>query len=538
MIKALISIRLRSAAKALIGKKKDGSAAKPSVGRIVGFSILYLYVFVVFVALFSLMALGMASVMIPLGLDYLYFAIFMLISFSLVFIFSIFETKSELFECKDNELLLSMPINPRHIVISRIFTVLIYNYAEEAVVMLPCIIIYAVFGGSINGILGGILVSLALPLLATALASGVGYLVALISKRVKKNSFMTLIISLAFLALYFVGYGAFISSMESLEDPNADFSTLGENLGVLKYLGEAATLNPLWTPLLILVSLGAAYIAYRIISSSYISIVTDNRGTKKTEYKARRLVRKSAFSALVGKELRRFFSSATYMLNAGLGMVFTVIVAVIALINKSELESVVSMLSSELAGIDLSGALAVLMIALLVMCSSMNIMSSAALSLEGKSLWILKTMPVTAREVLFSKAMPHIIVTTPPTLIASVLLLIASGASPIYWIFFILTPIAANALGAFFGMMINTACPKFEFENEAQPIKQSLSTFIATFALMFYGMAVIALNFVLSIFGLAIVAAIATLLLTGGLAVAFAAVLAGPSARKYESFCA
>ncbi len=538
MIKTLISIRLRSALRSLVGKRKDGTAAKLSKGRIIGFGILYLYVFIVFAALFSLMAFSTAALMIPLGLDWLYFALFMLIAFSLVFIFSIFETKSELFECKDNELLLSMPINPRHIVISRIFTVLIYNYVEEALVMIPCIVMYTVFGGSIKGIIGALLISLVLPLLATSLSSGVGYLVALISKRVKKNSFITLGFSLGFLALYFVGYNAFLNGMSSLEDPNADFSLIGESFSAVRFVGEAAVLHPLWTPVFLVLSLLAAYIAYRIISASYISIVTDNRGAKRTKYRAQRLVRKSSFSALVRKELRRFFSSSAYMLNAGLGLVFMVAIAVIALINSAKLHDFVLTFATELPQFDISGTLAAIMVALIVTVSSMNFMSSAALSLEGKSLWILKTMPVTAREVLFAKAMPHIIVTTPPTVISSVLLFFAAGAQPVYLPFFIFTPIAANVFGAFFGIVINTAFPKFEFENEAQPIKQSLSTFIAMFVMMLYGLLTVAASFFLSVIGLPLLASGAVLLLTVLLAGVFAVMLLGPSARKYESFCA
>jgi len=193
MIKYLIKNRLRSALGAMVGKGKGGAVKKASAGRIVGFTLLYAYVIGTFLLLSSIVSFSLGAVLIPGGASWLYFSVFMIASFSIVFIFSIFETKSELFECKDNDLLLSMPIKPKDIVISRISVVLIYNYIEELIIMLPCIVSYSIFSrGDIIGVLGALVMSMLLPLFATAIASGVGYVVAIVSKRTKKNSFVTL----------------------------------------------------------------------------------------------------------------------------------------------------------------------------------------------------------------------------------------------------------------------------------------------------------------------------------------------------------
>jgi ABC-2 type transport system permease protein len=188
MIKTLIGIRLRSALSGILGGRQKNGKKNSGRGKIIAFIIAYVYLIAVFGGLFSFYATAAAPVLIAAKLDWFYFAMFTVIAFAMTFVLSIFETKGELFECKDNELLLAMPIKPRDIVLSRIFTVLIYNYLETLLVMLPAIICYVVFGGSAMGIIGSVILTLTLPIFSTALASGLGYAVALLSKKFKKNS--------------------------------------------------------------------------------------------------------------------------------------------------------------------------------------------------------------------------------------------------------------------------------------------------------------------------------------------------------------
>ena len=127
MIKILVKNRLSALFGTAVSKGRDG-AVKAGKGRILLFSLLYLLLISLFAGMSVIGAVTLGFVLIPIGASWLYFAIFFLVSFTLIFVLSIFETKSELFECKDNDLLLSMPIKPRDIVASRVLVVLIYNY--------------------------------------------------------------------------------------------------------------------------------------------------------------------------------------------------------------------------------------------------------------------------------------------------------------------------------------------------------------------------------------------------------------------------
>ena len=109
MTKRLIKNRLIGLLAGFGGKKgKNGKSV--SAGKVVLFTLLYLYVACAFLFLSVSMSLSFGAVLIPGGASWLYYSIFILATFTLLFVFSIFETKGELFDCKDNDLLLSMPI--------------------------------------------------------------------------------------------------------------------------------------------------------------------------------------------------------------------------------------------------------------------------------------------------------------------------------------------------------------------------------------------------------------------------------------------
>ncbi len=533
MIKYLVKNRLRSALGAIIGKGKGGTVKKASHLKIVAFILLYAYIIGFFLFISGMASFAFGASLIPSGASWMYFAIFMIASFSFVFILSIFETKSELFECKDNELLLSMPIKPRDIVISRISVVLIYNYIEELIIMLPCILFYAIFSKwNIVGILGGLAVTVLIPLFATAIASAVGYVAALVSKKMKRNSLMTFVLAVIFLFVYMFGYSAVVEKANGFLSQSHTLTPSDSPL--LYFIGSAAEFKPVSIIALAVFSIGSAALAYTVISKSYIKIVTDKKGEKRNVYKEEKLKNKGALYALTYKELKRFFSSATYMINTGIGLIFEIFLAVFALVKRNSLIETIKLLSDELALSSTEDIICPMMIVALVFISGFTTISSCALSLEGKNLWVIKTLPVNSRDVMISKTLPHIIVSVPPTLISSILLIIASGASLKYWPFFILTPIAATVFSAFLGLIINVAFPKFEYDNEAQPIKQSLAVFLVMIIQMLIGLVVFGLTVLLSIFAFGFLAAVLVLLFFIGLSAALCAILLGPSARKYE----
>lgn len=530
MIGILIKNRLRAVFGSSVSRAKKGrEIKKASAGKIALFVLLYLFLAATFLLLSVSVSISLAEVLLPEA-DWLYYLVLMTLSLTLIFIFGIFETKTELFECKDNDLLLSMPIKPRDIVFARIFVVLIYNYLINAIIMLPAIIFYGLYTANLTGVIGGILVFLLVPLLATALASGVGYAVAEISKRLKNKNFFTIVITLAFVFLYIFGYTALTENIDViLENLLGISGELAENYKILYFIGRAGLLDPLPTLSLAIASIGAALIAYYLISSRYIKIVTDNRGVKKTVYKEKKLRTGTTLGALLEKDIRHFISSPMYFLNGALSLIMCVVVGILAILNKDMLAS----LSEDLFAS--SDSLANVAIALTALVSSFTIISACSLSVEGKQFWIMKSMPIRAKDALFSKALMQFVISALPILVGSVLMIIATSPSPLYWAVYIIAPQLVSAVFSVTGILINTAFPKFDYENEAQAVKQSLATLVSMLVCMLFAFALLIGTLIISIFS-ALLGALFLLAVPILLLVVELLVLAGPAAKRYESF--
>lgn len=527
MIRLLVKNRLLALFGAMVSRGRRGEVKSAPVWKKVATALLILALAAFFVWSVTMMLIGVAGILVSIGGDWLYYSIITLITLAITVVLSIFETKSELFECKDNELLLSMPIKSSDILASRILVVLIYNYLIDAVFMIPAIVIYGVYSHNLLGILGGILVYLFVVPLGVSFASAVGFLVAKISKLFKDKTVITMVFAIAFLVAYFLGYNYLIEGMQNfLSDVSQRLDTFKSEVPALAFIGSIALLDPLPTVTFVLASVIFALVAFFVISANYTGLITNaNKGTR-VKYTEKKLSSSSALFAIVKKEFLRFASSATYMLNAGIGFVMPIVISVFALVKMGELQGFFVN-----TGDLLTPFVAVVSVAL----SSMGFMSACTLSLEGSAFWIMKSMPISARTIILGKTLPQIIISVPVSIITGVCLTIAAGTSPIYLAFIIPIGIFTSVAFAFIGIMFNAIFPRFDFTSEAHVVKQSLASMLAMFsqmaiAIAFFPLVIWFLSLEFSaLLSLGIMLGISVLL-----AVTFAVVALVPCAEKIE----
>ena len=534
MLKNLILIKLQASLSSfLFGKSKSSKGQSLSPGKLA----LTLLVIAILAASAMMLvfstALSMAMVFVSLGYDELYFGIFTAVSLAVVFFFSVFETKTELFECRDNALLLSLPIKSGYIVISRVFVVLLYNYFIEALIAVPVIVSYLMVGGSYAAVAGSVVVFLTLPLLATALSGGIGYLIAAFAKRFKYKTLATVIISLVFLTLYFMGYSMMMEGANSFADDLASNAAgLNESLTFIVLIGAVSFLSPVPTLVYLLVSIGVSVAAYLIISRKYIEIITDESGAAKKAYRAKRQEKRSVMHALVKKEFGRFLSSANYILNASMGVLFTVLLTGALIFGSSDIDAAIAAVGAELGISGLENIISPLLVAVYSFVAATNMHSASALSLEGKSYWIIKSLPISAKELILAKTAPHILVCAPVSSVCAFVAAIVVKAPLYYYPLYILTPVAAILLFANVGIILNVLFPKFDYINEVQVVKQSLPVFIAIFAPMILMLAATAFVLALSLMGLGLLASVLTFAVLLVLVLVSYVIMLGPVARR------
>ena len=118
----------------------------------------------------------------------LYFAMMAAFSLLLMIFTGMFTAKGELFEPKDNEMLLAMPIHPYQILLSRMTGLYLSDLLFESFILLPAFVIWFFFGNvTVFGVLCYLLGALLLPLLALTVSSILGDLLALVYSKFKNT---------------------------------------------------------------------------------------------------------------------------------------------------------------------------------------------------------------------------------------------------------------------------------------------------------------------------------------------------------------
>lgn len=474
-------------------RKKDKDAAAEvrkrnfSVGMVVLFAFLWLMMSIAFVGMAELFA----GTFIPAGLDWLYFAMLGMLALFLSVFGSVFNTYSTLFHAKDNELLLSMPIKPSMILTVRMISVYTSGIMWSAMAWIPAILVYCMRGNpSSASVVFSILILFLISMLGTVLSCMLGWIVALVSGRLKNKTFVTVLLSFVLIGAYYFIYFRLNSFLQCVAQNGEQISkSIQKWVYPVYQLGLAATGGGV--PMLIFsaICIAAAALCIVILSRTFIRIVTSNKGTTKKVYKEREAKQSSVAVALVKKEVSRLFASATYMLNSGLGLVLMVGITILVIVKRADIVALFDG-ADEINAMILHRILPVVATAGVFTISSMCAFTAPSISLEGKNLWILRTSPVSAYDVLTAKVGFHVILTALPCALLTVTLGVALQTDVITILLMLVATLLFVWLNAVAGLALNLKKPMLDWTNEAVPVKQSMPVAIVMFGGMIVGLAV------------------------------------------------
>ena len=473
MLKTLLHVRLAALLAAFTGQNRKRKTQ--TKGKAAGYALLMLYCFCAFTFLFYTSFSQLAAAFFPLGLGWLYFAMFAIMAFALMFIGSVFSAKSQLFEAKDNELLLSMPVKPGLILLSRMAALLVMNFVFELVVALPVLVAWLRYGSvSGAGVLSFVLIVLALPLFSLAVSCLFAWLISLITSHMRNTTVVTMVLSVVFLLAYFV----FCFRM------NAYVTTLAANgqaiAGVLSaaaplvWLGQAAAdgslaglgLTLLWTVL-------PFVLAYVLLARSFVRIVTTHRGQVKIRYEKKEMHVLPQSGALYRRELARLTSSSGYMLNAGLGLVFELVLAVLAVVKRQDLLAFLNAMP------DLRAAAAPILLLAGMMVSGMVYFTASSVSLEGKNYWIVRSMPVETKKILRAKLRLSNSLAVAPALVMMLAVSLALRLPAMQTALLLACQLVFVLLAANVGLMEDLRHCNLDWINETQAAKQGAGVLLS-----------------------------------------------------------
>lgn len=474
MTKALFKKQMMEVFSWIYKDRKSGKLR--SAKGIAGYVVMYLILFGFLGVIFYMAGSMLCEPLVSGGMGWMYWCLMGLISLFFGVFGSVFNTYASLYQAKDNDFLLSMPVPASRILLVRLSGVYAMGLMYELIVIIPALIVWfltAPFSGI--GTVCAALIPLVLSVLILVLSAVLGWVVALIAGNLKHKNVITVFVSLAFIAGYYYIYSQAYSMLQAiLLNAEAIGNKMKAVFYPLYHMGLAAEGN--WLSMLIFTAVIAVLfiMVYAVLSRSFLQLATANRGTARTVYKEQRAKVRSVGGALLQKELRRFLGSSNYMLNCGLGIILMPIAAA-ALVWKAE--SVQTFLAAAFAQkyTPLLAAGAVCMMA------TMNDITAPSVSLEGKNLWLVQAFPISGRQVLRAKLNLHLILTLIPAIPLVAAVEWVMKPDPIYVILIPVVVVLFVLLMAVLGLVINLKMPNLNWTSEIIPIKQSMGVMLALF---------------------------------------------------------
>ena len=456
--------------------------AKKNKARTKGATIGYIVMFVLLMVcllgtMFGVLSNTMCGPLAEMGMDWLYFVIMGMTAVFLGAFGSVFNTYSGLYLAKDNDLLLSMPIPVRVIMTSRLLSVYLMGLMYSGIVILPAILVYWFTVPVTAGrILGGVVLLVDISLFVLTLSCALGWVVAKISLKLKRKSFITMVLFLVFFGLYYIVCFRSQAIISDLLLNAAEYGGKLKGVYPLYLFGRVGCGDGVAMLVVSAVVIALLALVWYLIARSFLHIATASGNTAKAVYREKAVKQVSPAAALLRKELGRFTASPLYMMNCALGTVFLLIVAVAALIKGRE---VFLMLNALFAGSE--DFVAVLAAMCLCLLAGGNDITAPSVSLEGKSLWIAQSLPIDPWQALRAKLRMHLLITELPLVVCAVCVAAVSGAALPEIVMMLVTPMVYVVLSAAFGLFMGLKRPNLNWTSEVAPIKQGLAVFLSMF---------------------------------------------------------
>lgn len=482
MFKLLLKKQLMEIGSFYIKDRKTGK--RQSGGKMALFIFLWgMVAFSLFMA-----GLGMSTLFgktfFMIGLDWFYFILMGMIALFAGVIGSVFNTYSSIYKARDNALLLSMPIKPSVILAVKVFITFLLSMVFSIIFYAPAAIYYYTHVHQTAAtVLGTIIMFIVLNILSSALVCIFGYLIALISTRLKGKTYITVIIALVFFFGYYYVYFRINKYLSYIVANGEIFAENVKGKAKLLYMfGHAFTGDVVSILVCAGIAIALFALVYFVLAHNYLKIMTTNKGEKKAEYVAEKSVKTSSLSsALFKKEITHFSKSVAYILNPGLGAIFMIIGAVVAFIKADTLSGFVTNKTLISMIPQIGKILPLVPLAMVILIASMVTITAPSVSLEGKNLWLLKSLPVDPRAIFESKKRLQYAVGLPGTILLSAALCYAFKTDLTASLFTCIAATAYMLLITSLGLVLNLLMPNLEWKDETVPIKQSMPVAIIMF---------------------------------------------------------
>ena len=398
----------------------------------------------------------------------------MLFSICSIYIFfaNIFKIKSILFDFNDYDLLMSLPVSRNMVLSSKIVSLYITNFLYTLIIMIPGYIAYVSYVDLPHDWLFFVLLP-TIPIIPILASSIIGILLAWLISLFSNKNIGSYIVNLSLVAvalfLYFNMYSInsdqIVSNGINMVDSFNHYYPL---TNIFVSLLDKISLVNLLIYFIVPIILTIIYVA--LIDFGYIKLRTRLLKQRlKSDYIIKKYTENSSLFSLYKKEIKRYFSSSLYVINTSFGCILIFVLIISILLFNDNAISYFNKITSFNETIKTN---IFLVFSILCVLSSTT---NSSISLEGKSFWILKMLPVSNDKIFISKILVNLTILIPTILIAGTFFGIFLHLSLLEFLFIYLTPLVYGIFACVNGLLLNLIFPRFDYENEVPVIKQSMA---------------------------------------------------------------
>ena len=364
---------------------------------------------------------------------------------------------------KDSEFLLSLPLTKLEILASKTLFKYLFDFIIGFVILLPVSVLYVIITkGSFLIIINSIILIAVLSFLFLGIEYLINTFINGVAIKFKNFSLIKSIITTV-LTLLFAGVYLYASITGGIQMEN------GRNKIVASVTDFVVDNNYLYFLIIALVSIAIFMLGIFAYSKIYGKKIKGYKSNKKELYKSKS---NNLLVTLIKKEFKTYFGITVYFMNTIIGYIMLAGASIVLFFLKVDDGNITTDLVKLIIYFFSAFCLST--------CSTTN----SSISLEGKKFWIYKSLPISAKLLVYSKVIMNFILVFITSTFAFIIMLISNKVGVTFSVLTYVLLLLNGLIVSLIGIIVNMCFPKLDYENETAVVKQSASVAISMFSCM------------------------------------------------------
>lgn len=461
-------------------RKRDG---RRSFLRTVIVTLIAVLACLIAFSLSSVYMFGLSRFLDTVGAMQYYTAFAVILPWIIIFFMSLYMMPGDLLMFRDFDLLMALPIRPPVIVAGKLIFLYLVNASLTVLLAGP---IFVIAGSGLHvGLVYYVIALFAMPfipLLPMLLGALTAYAIGRFSARFRFAQYVLLAVSILLLLA--------VTVLPLLLTGLSGGSAV-QTAGAVQMIGRLCRI--LYPAVLLMNALRSAdvllliafvlinalpFVVFMHVSSSHFLAVRaqlKETGRPVSHHQAG-FKASGLLTALFRKELKNYISTYVYILNTSFGMILLTLMVIILAVAPVPFSGQLGELMRQ------ERTLLPMLTAVISFTVCLTCTTASSISLDGKTIWMDRSLPVPATSVFLSKILLNLTVILPLLVVDVIILSLRFSLSPASVLLLLAIPSLYGVFVACSGLLINLRFPKLVWSSPTVPVKQSLSVIVSALA--------------------------------------------------------